>query len=216
MDIWLDTTDLKTISLGSGLGILSGVTTNPSIIASSEKNLEENITDILKVQNGPLAVQVTAVDHSGIIDQAETLREFSERLIVKIPVTQEGLKAISSLSHLQIPVMATAIFTPYQALLACHSGASFMAPYFSKMPAPLGAIETIALMLDRYGFETELVVASLKTKEHMDECFEVGVDAMTLTQDLFDLLTQDQSGTFEALDQFSKDWKKAKPSNLLS
>jgi len=215
MDIWLDTTDIKTITLGSKLGILSGVTTNPSLIADSEKNLEENIEAILRSQSGPMTVQVTAVDRSGIIEQAETLTDYSERIIVKIPVTQEGLKAMESLSHLQFPVMATAIFTPYQALFACHAGARFLAPYYSRISSPLDALEGIILMLDRYGFETEVVVASLKTEGHIEDCFQLGIDAITLKKELFETFIADQSGTFEALDKFSKDWKNAKPSKLL-
>ena len=215
MDIWLDTTDIKTITLGSKLGILSGVTTNPSLIAESEKTLEENIDTILRSQSGPMTVQVTAVDHSGIIEQAESLRDYSDRIIVKIPVTQEGLKAMESLSHLHFPMMATAIFTPYQALFACHAGASFLAPYYSRISSPLDALEGIILMLDRYGFEAELVVASLKTEDHILDCFQLGIDAITLKQELFEKFIADQSGTFEALDRFSKDWKKAKPSRLL-
>ncbi len=215
MDIWLDTTDVKTITLGNRLGILMGVTTNPSLIANSGLSLEENIDAILKCQSGPITVQVTAVDHSGIIEQAETLREFSERIIVKIPVTQEGLKAMNSLSHLQFPVMATAIVTPYQALFACHAGAAFIAPYYSSILNPLDALEAITLMLDRYGFETGIVAASLKTEGHIDDCFQLGIDAITLKKELFETFIADQSGTFEALDRFSNDWKKAKPSNLL-
>lgn len=216
MDIWLDTLDTKTIILGSKLGILTGVTTNPSLIAESGLSLEENINAILKCQSGPLTVQVTAVDHSGIIEQAETLRDYSERIIIKIPVTQEGLKAMESLSHLQFPIMATAVFTPFQALFACHAGAAFIAPYFSRIGNPLDALEGMVLMLDRYGFETELVVASLKDEESLTDCFHMGVDAVTLKKELFETLVADQSGTFEALDRFSTDWKKAKPSKLLS
>jgi len=215
MDIWLDTTDIKTITLGNKLGILKGVTTNPSLIGKSGKSLEENLEEILQSQSGPVTAQVTAVDHSNMIEQAETLREFSERIIVKIPVTQEGLKAMNALSHLQFPVMATAIFTPYQALFACQVGASYIAPYYSRMTAPLDTIEGILLMLERYGFETQMVVASLKDEEDLDDCFQLGVDAITLKKELFDTLIADQSGTFEALDEFSKDWKSGKPSKLL-
>ncbi|QVL57299.1 MAG: hypothetical protein KFB93_07935 [Simkaniaceae bacterium] len=215
MDIWLDTTDIKTITLGSQLGILKGVTTNPSLIGKSGKSLEENLDEILKCQSGPVTAQVTAVDHSNMIEQAETLREFSERIIVKIPVTQEGLKAMASLSHLQFPVMATAIFTPFQALLACHVGATYIAPYYSRIRDSLDTLEGILLTLDRYDFETELVVASLKTQEDLEDCFHMGVDAVTLKEDLFETLTEDQSGTFETLDEFSKDWKSGKPSKLL-
>lgn len=215
MDIWLDTTDEKLVTLGSQLGILKGVTTNPSLIAQSENNLEKNIDTLLKCQRGPIAVQVTAVDHSGIIEQAETLRDYSERIIVKIPVTQEGIKAMASLSHLQFPMMATAVFTPYQALFACQVGAAYIAPYYSKISNPLDVLEGIVLMMDRYGFETELVVASIKTMEDLDDCFHFGVDAVTLKKSLFEEFIADQSGTFEALDLFSKDWKKAPPSKLL-
>lgn len=215
MNIWLDTTDIKTIILGSKLGILSGVTTNPSLIGKSGKNLEENLDKILKNQSGPVTAQVTAVDHANMIEQAETLREFSERIIIKIPVTQEGLKAINALSHLRFPVMATAIFTSYQALLACHAGARFIAPYYSRINSPLDTIEGILLTLDRYDFEAEIVVASIKTEEDLDDCFHLGVDAVTLKKELFEFLIADQSGTFEALDEFSKDWKKGKPSKLL-
>ncbi len=215
MDIWLDTVDIKTISLGNKLGILKGVTTNPSLIGKSEKSLEENLDAILKSQSGPVTAQVTAVDHSNMIEQAETLREFSERIIIKIPVTQEGLKAMSALSHLQFPIMATAIFTPFQALLACHVGATYIAPYFSRIKNSLDILEGILLTLDRCDFKTEMVVASLKTPEDLDDCFHLGVDAVTLKEDLFQILIEDQSGTFEALDQFSKDWKSGKPSKLL-
>lgn len=215
MDIWLDTVDTKTISLGNKLGILKGVTTNPSLIGKSGKNLEENLDAILKCQSGPVTVQVTAVDHSNMIEQAETLREFSERIIVKIPVTQEGLKAIASLSRLRFPIMATAIFTPFQALLACRAGAIYIAPYFSRIKNSLDILESILLTLDRYNFKTEMVVASLKTAEDLEDCFHLGVDAVTIKENLFQILIEDQSGTFEALDQFSKDWKSGKPSKLL-
>lgn len=215
MNIWLDSVDLKLIALGHKLGILSGVTTNPSLIGKSGHSLEENLKEILKCQSGPVTAQVTTADHSSIVEQAETLHDYSDRIIVKIPVTQEGLKAMNALSHLEIPVMATAIFTPYQALLACHNGVKYIAPYYSRMNSPLDAIEGILLTLDRYNYKTEMVVASLKTSEDLDDCFHIGVDAVTLKDDLFNHLIEDQSGTFEALDQFSKDWKAGKPSKLL-
>ncbi len=215
MDIWLDTTDIKTIILGNQLGILKGVTTNPSLIGKSGESLEKNLDEILKSQSGPVTAQVTAVDHLNMIEQGETLREFSERIIVKIPVTQEGLKAMTALSHLRFPVMATAIFTPYQALLACHVGATYIAPYYSKMKNPLDTLEKILLTLNRYDFETKMVVASLKTENDLNDCFQLRVDAVTLKEELFEFLIADQSGTFEALDKFSKDWKRGKPSKLL-
>ena len=101
MQIWLNSLDIKTLTLADQLGLLYGVTTNPSLIAKSELNLEENIEAILKCHDKPIAIQVTAVDHAGIIEQAEVLSDLSERIIVKVPVTQEGLKAMHSLAHLR-------------------------------------------------------------------------------------------------------------------
>lgn len=216
MDIWLDTVDTKLITLAYRLGILTGVTTNPSLIGKSDKNLEENIKELLKCQSGPVTVQVTAADHPSIIEQTETLHDFSERIIVKIPVTQEGLKAMNALSHLEIPIMATAIFSSYQALLACHNGVKYIAPYYSKLSHPLDTLEEILLTVDRYDFKTEIVVASLRSSDDLDDCFHLGVDAVTLKENLFNHLIEDQRGTFEALDTFSKDWKGGKPSKLLT
>jgi transaldolase len=214
MEIWLDTTDIKTVQLGHKLGILTGVTTNPSLISESEKTLEEILEDILKAQSGPVTAQVTAADHAAIIEQAETLRDFSERIIVKIPVTQEGLRAMASLSHLRIPIMATAIFTTSQALLACRTGATYLAPYFSHLEAPIEKLESILFMLERYAFETKMMVASLKHFKQIEDCLDLGVDGITIKKELFEEFIADHPKTFESLDRFSRDWKKAKPSKL--
>lgn len=215
MEIWLDTTDTKTIHLGHKLGILSGVTTNPSLISKSEKALEDVLKEILKVQSGPVTAQVTAPSHAEIIEQAETLREFSERIIVKIPVTQEGLQAMASLSHLHFPIMATAIFSASQALFACRAGAKYLAPYYSRMDTPLETLENILFILERYGFDTKMVVASLHDLGEVQDCLELGVDAVTLKKDLFHEFIGEHPQTFEALERFSRDWKNAKPSKLL-
>ncbi|MGE0197383.1 MAG: transaldolase family protein [Simkaniaceae bacterium] len=216
MEIWLDTTDIKTIQLGRKLGVLSGVTTNPSLISESGHNLEEVLKEILKAQSKPVTVQVTAPDHQTIVEQAETLRDYSERIIVKIPVTQEGLKAMTALSHLQFPIMATAIFSANQALFACRAGAKYLAPYYSRMNMPLETLEGINFILDRYNFDAKMVVASLKSLEDIQDCLDFGVDAVTLKKELFEEFLADHPTTFESLDRFSRDWKKAKPSKLLS
>ena len=216
MEIWLDTTDCTTIELGHKMGILHGVTTNPSLILESGKNLETVLEEVLSHQNGPVTAQVTSPDHTTIVEQAENLREFDERVIPKIPVTQEGLKAMSALSHLHFPLMATTIFSPTQALLACQAGAQLIAPYFSHIKNPIETLESILFMIERYTFESKVVVASFKTVEQVYECLELGVDAVTLKKEIFEQFIADQPNTFERLEQFSRDWKKAKPSNLLS
>lgn len=218
MEIWLDSVDADTIRLGSKIGI-SGVTTNPSIIADSEKSLEDALEGVLKSHRGPVTAQVLADDAPTMIEQGETLRDFSERIIVKIPVTLEGLKAIAALNKLRFPVMATAIFTPLQALLACRAGADYLAPYFSRIEkegsSAFEAIDTMLTLIEQYEFKTKVVVASLKTLEHICICLELGVHAVTLKEDLFEKLLTDHASTLKCLEQFTKDWKNAKPSRLL-
>ena len=218
MEIWLDSVDTETVRLGNKMGI-AGVTTNPSIISASGKNLEEVLEAVLKNQRGPVTVQVLGADAPTMIEQAETLGDFSERIIVKIPVTQEGLKATSALAKLRFSVMVTAVFTPFQALLACQAGAEYLAPYYSRIDDEgKNAFEALDMMLtitEQYGFKTKIVVASLKTLTQVYTCIELGVHAVTLKKELYEKLIADHPATLKCVEQFAKDWKKAKLSRLL-
>lgn len=219
MEIWLDSVQAESIKLGARLGVLHGITTNPSIIKESGKKLEEILESLLQIQRGPVAVQVTANSATSMIEQADALREFSERIIVKIPVTQEGLKAISSLSHLQIPAMATAVFTPIQALLAARSGAHYIACYLSHMQEQSESMEEeLKLMKDlihNYKFKSKLLAASLKNFDQINLALRLGLSAITLQQELFAEMTQDFSPTVQCIKKFDEDWKKSTPSRLL-
>src|SRR5579862_3096571 len=162
MQIWLDTAEIPLIEKASKMGILYGVTTNPSIAALSKLPLEDLIDALLKVQKGQVAVQVTANDAKTMIAQAEALHRFSDRIVVKIPVTEDGLMALHALSQ-KIPTMATAVFDVNQVLLAAKAGASYIAPYYSKIcEAEINGIDTIRVMLDllrRYAFPSQLLAA---------------------------------------------------------
>lgn len=220
MEIWLDSTDLILIDKAQKMGVLSGVTTNPSIISRSELPLEEIIDEILKVQPNPVAVQVTAKDAKMIVEQGEAIHGFSDPLIVKIPVTEEGLKAINTLSRLDIPTMATAIFTAEQALLATKAGADYLAPYFSHMADakrdPLTEIESMISFIDLYEFKTKIIGAAFKSVDQVVDCMELGIHGVTLKDELFSEFTKDHAQTLKHVQRFQEDWKKAKPSSLLS
>ncbi len=205
MDIWLDSVDVKLIAFASHLGILRGVTTNPSIIKASEQSIEEVIHAILPIHKGPLSIQVLSNQAEEIIEQAELLRDFSERIIVKIPVTQEGLKAIYSLSHLQLPIMATAIITPYQALFACHAGALYLALYVSQIEKPQAALEQILSQIKNRGFETQTLAASIHSLDQVDLCLKLGVPAITLNADIFKEIITDHPKTLSAIEKLRKD-----------
>ena len=220
MEIWLDGVDADLIKKGNQLGAIHGVTTNPSIIAKSNASLEETLSRIEKNHQGPIAVQVLAKKAEDIIEQAETLRDYSESIIVKIPTTEQGLKAMQSLSHLQLPIMATGIVTTFQALLACHTGVSYLAPYYSHIEetgvASENALAAMLHTVEYYGFETKVLVASLRSLDQMTICLEHGAHGVTLKPSLFNELIGDHPLTLKHIEKFSEDAKEGSPSKLIS
>jgi len=214
MEIWLDTADLDLIQQARLMGIVYGVTTNPSIVAKSKQGLEELLEKILEMQNGPVTAQVTANEASKMIEQGEALFNFSNRMIVKIPVTTEGYKAIHALSEKKIPTMATAVFHPNQVLLAASSGSTYIAPYFSHIcEADMDGIQILKAMLhllERYKFPAKLIAASLKSGEQVRECMDMGTHAVTLNKEVFASFIADHPQTKKSVDRFANDWKTAK------
>lgn len=213
MEIWLDTVDLEVIVTAKQMGVLYGITTNPSIIAKSNRHLEDVLEELLDVQTGPVTAQVTALDASTMVEQAKALYTFSPRMIVKVPVTTEGLKAIQILKKGNISVMATAVFEPSQVLLAAHAGACYVAPYLSSMldvdHEGRQHFKTMHDLLDRYHFNTKLLAASLKSKEQVNSCVEMGVHAVTLNRDVFLSIIENHPETMRKVEKFLEDWQTA-------
>lgn len=219
MEIWLDTVDVKLIDRAKQMGILYGVTTNPSIVAKSKQPLEELLESILKVQNGPVTVQVTARNGSEIVKQGEEIYRFSDRIMVKVPVTAEGLKGIFGLSQKKIPVMATAIFDLNQVLLAARAGSTYIAPYLSTICESeqngIDQFKAMQRLLLRYQFSAKLIAASLKSSDQVSQCVDMGVHAVTLKEDVFQALIEDHPETVKRVDRFISDWKSAKERKTL-
>jgi len=213
MQIWLDTVDFSLIEKARQMGILYGITTNPSIAAKSNMHLEDLLEKLLAIQNGPVTAQVTANEASRMIIQGEALFNFSNRIIVKIPATGEGFKAIHALSP-RIPTMATAVFDVNQVLLSAKAGAAYIAPYYSRIcEADIDGIEAIRAMLgllQRYGFSSKLLAASLQSPEQVKELAEMGAHAVTLKEDVFRSFIGDNPLTLQSLDRFALDWAQAK------
>lgn len=208
MKIWLDTFRLDLISTAKEMGILSGVTTNPSIVAKSSLSLEQLLQQILSAQEGPVTAQVTADAAPEMIAQGKAFFALSPRLIVKVPVTREGLKAIHRLKQLSIPTMATAVFDGNQVLLAARAGAQYIAPYFSSIcESDIDGIALVGKMLDmihRYRLPSELVVASLRTAEQVKQCAEMGAPHVTLNDKVFQALIEDHPMTVESVQRLKK------------
>lgn len=211
MNIWLDTTDIKLIQQAQNMGLLYGVTTNPEIIAQSDKTLEQALTDILKIFKGPLAAQVIATNTKDMIKQGKHLHEISDQIIVKVPVSLEGLEAIHTLSKLEIPTMGTVVFYPHQALTAAIAGAQYIAPYVGRIEKmgqdPWTVLNSMQHIL--YHFDVEILAASLGNLERMQKCAEIGIPHVTIKEQVFHKLTETSPVTQEFVNFFTETWDKA-------
>lgn len=203
MKIWLDTINLGLIKKAVEMGVIHGVTTNPAILAQTEKSFEVLIEELLDEQMGPVAVQVVANDAKEMIRQGQALSDFSNRIIVKIPAVQAGFEAIHRLSrHQSIPTMATGVFTPEQVLIASLAGANFVAPYFSRIAKtganPWDALRAMQTILAKGNSKTQLLVASISKPEEVAQIAGLGIDFVTLKEPIFDWLVQDNPWTVAA------------------
>ncbi len=219
MEIWLDSSNFDLVGKAYELGFLHGVTTNPSIVAASGYSLEDLLERLLDLQDGPIAIQVVADDEKEMIRQAELITAHSPRVIIKIPVNEAGLHTMSKLTAKNIPVMATAIFEPYQALLAFKIGAHYLAPYVGKMDDvgldPEKVLTSILKMKTNYGFEGKIIAAGVRDIHTVSTCLELGIDAITLKSQLFDDLFADHTATKEALALFTREWERAEASEWI-
>lgn len=214
MEIWMDTGDADAISAMRSYGIVYGVTTNPSILAKANDSPEKVINNLLEAQDGPVAVQVFSDEAEAMVREALALRAISDRIVVKVPVTQQGLMTIRQLNSKKIPVMATTVFQITQALSAALAGADYLAPYVSRMyNSGIDAIESLRIMqsmYDRYQFKTKLIGAALQSMEQVIACVEIGIAAMTLKDSVFQQFIADDPYTLESLEGFAVDWEKSK------
>lgn len=187
MKFFIDTANLSDIREANNLGILDGVTTNPSLMAkegiTGHNNILKHYVDICKIVDGPVSAEVIATDFEGIIREGESLAELHPNIVVKVPMIPEGIKAIKYFSSKGIRTNCTLIFTAGQALLAAKAGASYVSPFIGRLDDVssdgVGLIAQIRLIFDNYGFETEILAASVRHPMHIIQCAEIGADVMT-------------------------------------
>lgn len=211
MEIWLDTCDTQVITNACRLGFIFGVTTNPTILAEARDDAEHVICKLLEVQDGPVAVQVTSDNAPGMIKQAVALHAYSDRIIVKVPVVQQGLIAMKTLAQEGVSVMATAVFQPNQALLAGLAGAEYVAPYVSRMIDDgidaYTALQMMLTMYRHYNLKTKILAAALRTTDQITTLATMGICAITLKSALFSQFIGDDPLTVECLRAFTEDWE---------
>lgn len=184
MEIWCDSAKVEIIKPLAEGGWLKGLTTNPKILSEQKKEVFEQIATLLEVQQGPLAVQVSATSTEEILRQAKKLRAKSTRIIVKIPMIPTGIKALPLLQALGIPTLATAVFGAEQFLLAAKMGANYVAPYLQHMENKgIAVIEELIMMREikqHFGFTTKILAASVQNKQMIKKLASMGIDAITL------------------------------------
>ncbi len=211
MEIWLDSINFDLVKKANGLGILHGVTTNPAILAESSDR-EKCIKNLLELQSGPVTYQVTASSAKQMILQGLAFKAISDRLIVKIPVTQEGLNAIHVLSQKGIQTMATVIFDFRQYLLAAKAGAHYAAPYYSAILKAGGdadsQITRMCKLKERHHLPTKILGASFQSIEQIEACIDLGVDAVTIKDVLFLDFIADHKETLHRMDLFQQAWNR--------
>jgi len=212
MEIWLDSIDLETIQTATEMGLLHGITTNPSLIAkNSRQTMRELLPSLLLIQKGPVTAQVLSRNASSMVEEARSFFALSSRIIVKIPATREGFIAMRRLSALSIPVMATAVYSPLQVLLSCKAGAGYVAIYLSRVfdsgEDGFTILERMYNLMRHYQMEAKLMAASIRSLEQMERCLAIGIPSITISPKIFSELILDNPFTLERLDSFEKDWK---------
>jgi transaldolase len=211
MKFFIDTADVNEIREANALGVLDGVTTNPSLIAKSGRNFIEVIKEITEIVDGPISAEVVSLDHEGMIREAEELAAIHPNIVVKVPMTPEGLKAVKYLHGKAIKTNVTLIFSPLQALLAAKAGASYVSPFVGRLDDisqdGMGIIEEIRTIFDNYGYEAEIIVASVRNPIHVLNSALIGADIATIPYSVIAQLSKHPL-TDIGIDKFLKDWEK--------
>ena len=212
MKIFLDSSDVQAIRKASETGLISGVTTNPSIIAKSGRKFLEVVQDISVIIRDHISVEVMAEDAEGMVREALEHKKIGSQIAIKVPMTVEGLKAVPILEkEKNIRVNVTMVFSPTQAFLAMKAGASFVSIVLSRLDAV--AIESVHLVKDtmliknNYGFKSEIIAGSVKTQNQLLDCLRAGVDIATIPPSLFDQMYLHPL-TDSGIAGFKKDWEK--------
>ncbi len=213
MKIFLDTANIEKIKEAASWGILDGVTTNPTLVSKEGKDFERVVREILEVVKGPVSLEVVSTQWKAMVEEAKKLRTYGENVVIKIPMTEDGLKATKALSSEGIPVNVTLIFSPAQALLAAKAGAKYLSPFIGRLDDissyGMRLVEDILTIVDNYGFGAEVIVASVRHPMHVLEAALLGAHIATVPYEVLKKLIKHPL-TDIGLERFLKDWEKMK------
>ena len=211
MKIFIDSANIAEIREAASMGILDGVTTNPSLVSKVGKNFRQLLDEILEVVNGPISAEVVSTDYNGIVKEGKELASIHKNIVVKVPLLKEGLKAVKTLSAEGVSTNVTLCFSASQALLAAKAGATYISPFIGRLDDistdGMDLIRTIVAIYANYGFETQVLTASVRHPLHIVQAALAGSDVATVPFKIIEQMFQHPL-TDIGLDRFLGDWKK--------
>ena len=217
MQLFLDTTDTKVLADLAATGLVDGVTTNPSLIAKSGRNMLDVIKEICTIVDGPVSAEVSAMDTAGMLAEGRKLAGLAPNVVVKVPLTREGLIATAEFAAEGIQTNVTLCFSAAQALLAAKAGANYISPFVGRLDdhgaVGMNLIAEIRAIYDNYDFDTEILAASIRSPAHVTAAAIAGADCATIPPAVFETLFKHPL-TERGLDQFMSDWAKTGQSIL--
>ena len=211
MKLFIDTANVEDIRKANDMGVICGVTTNPSLIAKEGRDFKEVIKEIAEIVDGPISgeVKATTVDAEGMIKEGREIAAIHPNMVVKIPMTVEGLKAVKVLSKEGIKTNVTLIFSANQALLAARAGATYVSPFLGRLDdisSPgINLMEDIVQIFDNYGLETEIIAASIRNPIHVTDCALAGASIATIPYSVIEQMTKHPL-TDQGIEKFKKDY----------
>ena len=213
MEIYIDTANIDDIREAASLGVLDGVTTNPSLVAKEGVDFHDRLSEICDVVKGPVSAEVVATDHDGMLAEAEQLLKIAPNIVIKLPCIVEGLKACKTLSDKGVRINMTLCFQPLQALLVAKAGAFLVSPFIGRIDDISGdgveLIQQIRQIYDNYGFSTKILAASIRHPMHLVQMAMIGADVATVPFKVIQQMMKHPL-TDEGLKKFLADWDKGK------
>lgn len=211
MKFFIDTANINEIKEAAALGILDGVTTNPSLVSKEGKDFRKLLDEILAIVDGPVSAEVISTEYNGIMKEAVEYSKIHKNIVVKVPLIKEGLKAVKSLSEEGIKTNVTLCFSPSQALLAAKAGATYISPFVGRLDdisiSGMDLISQIVQIYRNYDYQTQVLVASIRHPLHLVEAAMIGADVCTMPFNVIDKLFNHPL-TDLGLEKFLKDWNK--------
>lgn len=213
MKFFIDTANIDEIKKAWEVGVIDGVTTNPSLISIENRNPLELLKDICSVVDGPVSAEAVSMKAEDMVREAESLATIHKNIVVKIPMTEDGLKAVKRLSGMGINTNVTLIFSPSQALLAAKAGATYVSPFVGRLDdishTGMEIVSDMVEIFDNYMFETEIIVASIRNPLHVVDAARMGADIATIPYSVIQQLIKHPL-TDIGIEKFMKDWEKVK------